>query len=84
MNNNKTCDFTAKEAMDWIVENNSGKVRYLANSNLFGCGIEGLITSLSYDELILPDGWYHSPKNGITNKHHSSTGLYACIPLYKE
>ena len=33
------------------------------------------------DQLILPDGFYYNEKNGITNKHNTTTGLYASIKV---
>lgn len=30
-------------------------------------------------ELKLPEGYYFSSKNGITNKHNTESGLYECF-----
>lgn len=31
------------------------------------------------ENLNLPDGYYYNDKNGITNKHNTTTGLYECF-----
>ena len=77
----KTCAFLKEKAIKWIYNKNLGRVfPYYINGefNYFICKIPPQV-------LKLPDGWYYNNKNGLTNRHNSSTGLYSCIDvIYKE
>lgn len=36
------------------------------------------------ENLNLPDGYYYNDKNGITNKHNTTSGLYECFRYLNE
>ena len=40
---------------------------------------EAICCSCLVKDLILPKGFYHNKKNGITNKHKTKNGLYTCL-----
>ena len=41
-----------------------------------------VIANCAPEDLIYPEGWYFNDKNGLTNKHNSSTGQYDTIGVY--
>lgn len=37
---------------------------------------EVILTNLDMSKVKLPDGYYYNEKNGVTNKHHTASGMY--------
>lgn len=37
---------------------------------------DSIYSSIPIDRLVLPEGFYHNDKNGLTNKHNTESGLY--------
>ena len=66
-----------EEIAMWIVKNNPG-VSSLHYNSLHEPVIK---TKISLDYLKLPDGCYYNFKNGITNKHNTTTGMYATLKV---
>lgn len=77
----KTRDFDESQVMYWMERHNRGKIKIDYN---YKCKPLCLISFVPIEELKLPDGWYYNTKNGLTNKHNSSTGLYSCIEIILE
>lgn len=38
-----------------------------------------IVSNVPASELKLPEGYYFSSKNGITNKHNTEDGMYECF-----
>ena len=70
-------DFTVMEALQWLLKNNPELSPKYQQDPYPSC----VISTKPIEEIKLPDGWYYSEKNGITNKHNSTTGIYHCISV---
>ncbi len=42
------------------------------------------ISGIEANELKLPEGYECTEKNGITNKHHTASGMYEMFPIEME
>lgn len=47
----------------------------------FGCQ-RVIVTNLDMTTIKYPEGYEFNSKNGVTNKHHVTSGLYEAIPVY--
>ena len=74
----KSCDLDGYVAARLLELLNPGKVAVTRDPyNDFR-----IIANCAPEDLIYPEGWYFNDKNGLTNKHNSSTGQYAAIGVY--
>lgn len=71
---NEEKEYSPEELLKEIVRlNPSVEIRYQkAHPEVIACSKKG-------DELKLPKGYEYNDKNGITNKHHTSSGRYTSI-----
>lgn len=71
---NEAKEYSPEELLKEIVRlNPSVEIRYQkAHPEVIACSKKG-------DELKLPKGYEYNDKNGITNKHHTSSGRYTSI-----
>lgn len=46
-------------------------------------GVLQLTSTIMPEKLKYPEGWYWNTKNGLTNKHNSSNGVYSTIRIKK-
>lgn len=53
---------------------------YLFAGN-FG-GQKVIVTNLDMTTLKYPEGYEFNSKNGVTNKHHTTSGIYESFPVY--
>lgn len=73
----KECDFTKRELIDWMIENNPDIV--------FKEKISSYVCLLSYkpiNELNFPDGWYLTKDHTLTNRGNSSSNMCSCIDIH--
>lgn len=74
----KSCDLDGYVAARLLELLNPGKVAVTRDPyNGFR-----VIANCAPEDLIYPEGWYFNDKNGLTNKHNSSTGQYDTIGVY--
>lgn len=74
----KSCDLDGYVAARLLELLNPGKVAVTRDPyNCFR-----VIANCAPEDLIYPEGWYFNDKNGLTNKHNSSTGQYDTIGVY--
>lgn len=73
----ETRELTQSEAISWIYTHNLG----LIFPNYVNGNFTHFTSKVPISGLTLPNGWYYNEKNGITNKHISSTGIYSCIDV---
>lgn len=41
-----------------------------------------IVTNLDMTTLKYPEGYEFNSKNGVTNKHHTTSGIYESFPVY--
>ena len=74
----KSCDLDGYVAARLLELLNPGKVAVTRDPyNGFR-----VIANCAPEDLTYPEGWYFNDKNGLTNKHNSSTGQYDTIGVY--
>lgn len=74
----KSCDLDGYVAARLLELLNPGKVAVTRDPyNGFR-----VIANCAPEDLIYPEGWYFNDKNGLTNKHNTSTGQYDTIGVY--
>ena len=74
----KTRDFNEFQLMTWMSKHNQGKVEIAYNLDDFPRHLNSFVP---LEDLTLPDGWYYTEKNELTNKHNSTTGSYSCVKI---
>lgn len=64
-----------------------GEMRVLNGSNMiFSVDLMGrkvILSMVEHNELVYPEGYYWSSKNGVTNKHNTASGQYESFDLYE-
>ena len=74
----KMCDMDKNIAVNILQMLNPGKITIKA----IGMGF-AIVTNTEPRILTYPEGWYYA-KGVFTNKHQSTTGLYAAVPMMRE
>ena len=73
----KMCDMSECIAVRVFSMLNPGKIKL--EDRVFGIAI---ITDIEPKNLVYPEGWYYA-KGTFRNKHTSTTGMYAEVPMLK-
>lgn len=76
----KAADLDGGTAARLFADMNLGLVGYLTIHGNYPYGI--LITDVDPANLAYPEGWYFA-KGSFRNKHNSSSGIYAEVPMQK-
>ena len=73
-----TQNFSVNEIMYWMYYNNMGKIFIHYRTHIEP---DALISYVPLEDLKIPNGWYFTKKNMLTNKNNSSNGDYAVVPV---
>ena len=63
-----------------LLELNKGNYSYLFMVELDGG--KSIVTDMDMTKAAFPEGYYFNSKNGITNKHRTTSGLYETIRAF--
>lgn len=74
----KMCDMSINVAIKVFEMLNPGRVKEKTLEN----GVQVIVTDVEPEELVYPEGWYYA-KGYLTNKHNTTTGLYAVKVMIK-